>query len=124
MLALLIISAFILCVCAVCAAILYPRMCKKLEDHRKTRPDYSSQPELFDDWLELYHALDRKRTHTALFVIASYLLGMIILIAFDMGSGDIDKTIPRVLIILFSVALIVIGLRSAIYNDRVKHYHH
>lgn len=118
MLTLLITVAAILSACAACAAALYPGACKKVERHHTAHPDYGSQP--FEGWRATYHTLERARIRTALVVFGSYLVGMITLIVYQaMGAGDVDLTVPRILTGLFTVALLVIGLRSIIHNDRV-----
>ncbi len=102
------------------AGLLYPSRCKALEKHLdSSTPDYAEDKDGHGAWYKKRWSLESKRTRTGLWVICAYAVGMASLVPVQaiLKTTGLDN-FPMVLMIVLSVALALVGLRSMIHNSR------
>jgi len=118
---LLLTVALIAAAVSIYVSISYLFRCSALEKHlRTTRPDYKEDKAGMTAWQQTRWALERKRVRVGLIGIVDYAVGMAVILPL---SSMVPKTGPEhqfifALLIIVSIGLLVVGLRSVFHNNR------
>lgn len=122
LIATLLILAGLTALFAAVAAVYYQFCCSSLEAHlRAERPDYATAREAFTIWREKRWALDKVRLRVGLAGIGCYGVGMAALIPVQNAYRIAENSshLPMVFMVMLSVALVAVALRSMLHNDRL-----
>jgi hypothetical protein len=121
LLTILFLLATVAAIVGAIAGIIYPFTCKALEKHLdSTVPKNAEDEQGNTAWYKKRWALDKTRTRTALSVLGAYAVGMFSLIPVQsmLKTAGSSSNAPIFVMLVLTAALLTVGLRSTIHNDR------
>jgi len=118
---LLLTVALIAAAVSIYVSVSYLFRCSALEKHLgTTRPDFKADQAGMTAWQQTRWTLERKRVRVGLIGILDYAVGMAVILPLGLM---VPKTGPEhqfifALLIVVSIGLLVVGLRSVFHNNR------